>query len=427
MDFPAVTVRAVEGAAGCGKTYRLMEMLKETLATHPLVDGQRVLALTFMHGARRRLADKLRKIDGLTGRHECRTIDGFAWRIYWRWRGLAAALGIPQRTQGEYDAVCDAAGMLLAQPQVREWAVASFPIMLVDEGQDLRPERLRMLIALSNSAHALIAADEFQCLDQDLRPNPLVEWLQVTCIPESLTLSHRTDIAALLAAAAAIRDGKVPTNGTGFQILPSLGAPYGAAQLANAITWHSQGRDVAVITPVRHAKFVKDVVARVCERPCGRHGNGPYPIHWEGTVQSHVEAIKEALDMAPEASGAEAISALRQLFPSGAARATRAWVEIQMHACGRNEFTRTEIEEVIGRNVEIQQQCGQSSGHRYTALTVHQAKNREFDGVVVLWPYEVGGDVVQKRRLLYNAITRAKRWCNVIVQHESILKSPPFH
>ncbi len=59
-------------------------------------------------------------------------------------------------------------------------------------------------------------------------------------------------------------------------------------------------------------------------------------------------------------------------------------------------------------------------------MTIHQAKNREFDGVIVLWPYQVGGDYEHKRRLLYNAITRAKRWCKVITQNENLLQSPPF-
>jgi superfamily I DNA/RNA helicase len=44
-------------------------------------------------------------------------------------------------------------------------------------------------------------------------------------------------------------------------------------------------------------------------------------------------------------------------------------------------------------------------------MTVQQAKNREFDGVVILWPFTVGGDPEHKRRLFYNAITRARRWC----------------
>jgi superfamily I DNA/RNA helicase len=52
-----------------------------------------------------------------------------------------------------------------------------------------------------------------------------------------------------------------------------------------------------------------------------------------------------------------------------------------------------------------------------TGLTIHQAKNREFDRVVVLWPVQVPGDNEVQRRLLYNAITRAKYDCVVIVQN----------
>jgi superfamily I DNA/RNA helicase len=117
-----LTVRAVEGAAGCGKTHRLMQLLAERLAASPLVEGQRVLALTFMHGARRRLVDRLRTVPGLAGRVECSTIDGFAWRLLRRWRGQASALGILPIAEDEFDAVCDAAGALLEQPQIRAWA-----------------------------------------------------------------------------------------------------------------------------------------------------------------------------------------------------------------------------------------------------------------------------------------------------------------
>jgi DNA helicase IV len=60
-------------------------------------------------------------------------------------------------------------------------------------------------------------------------------------------------------------------------------------------------------------------------------------------------------------------------------------------------------------------------------MTIQQAKNREFDGVVALWPYQVGGDAEQKRRLLYNAITRARRWCTVVVQGQNIPAGAPFH
>jgi hypothetical protein len=421
-----VSIRAVEGPAGCGKTHRLMGMLAETLVGHPLIEGQRVLALTFMHGARRRLSGRLRNVAGLKGRVECCTIDAFAWRLNRRWRGLAAALGIAPIPEDRFDAVCDAAGLLLEQRQVRSWTAASFPIVLVDEGQDLRPQRLRMLVALSDATQVLIAADEFQCLDQALRPNPLVTWLQNAAEHETLVQVRRTNEGGLLAAATTIRAHQAPKDGQGFRILqPGVTVPLAATLLTNAIAWR-KGDDVAVITPALRGGFAQSVVTRVGQSPCGKQQNGPYSIHWEGNEDDETQAIVGRLQLAANATAAATCAALRSLPPSGPVRAAMAWVENQLHALGRSEFARLEIEAVIARNVALRRQHGDSASRLFTAMTVQQAKNREFDGVVVIWPYQVGGDVEHRRRLLYNAVTRAKRWCNIIVQGKNILSAAPF-
>lgn len=421
-----MSVRAVEGAAGCGKTFRLMGMLAETLAAHPLAEGQRVLALTFMHGARRRLSERLQTVPGLGARVKCCTIDSFAWRLYRRWRGLATALAIPNLTEDNFDQVCDAAGLLLEQPQVRNWTAASFPIVLVDEGQDLRPQRLRMIVALESATRTLLAADEFQCLDPTLRPNPLVAWIQDAEETETLVHVQRTNRPGLLAAATAIREGNAPVNGQGFRILqPGVSVPLAATLLANAIAWR-QGGDVAVITPALQGNFAQSVVTRVGNGPCGQQGNGPYTIQWEGTDRDETQAILDALDLTVNASAAQTLAALRAMQPCGPVRSTIAWVENQIHALGRIDFSRAEIEMVIARNVQRRRQHGGNAPCLFTALTIQQAKNREFEGVVVIWPYQVGGDVEHKRRLLYNAVTRARRWCNVIVQGPNILTTAPF-
>jgi hypothetical protein len=49
-------------------------------------------------------------------------------------------------------------------------------------------------------------------------------------------------------------------------------------------------------------------------------------------------------------------------------------------------------------------------------MTINQAKNREFEGVFILWPFAVGGNLDSQRRRLYNALTRAQKWAIVIVQ-----------
>jgi hypothetical protein len=316
--------------------------------------------------------------------------------------------------------------MLLEQSQVRSWTAMSFPIVLIDEGQDLRPQRLRMMVALSGATHALIAADEFQCLDQALRPNPLVAWLQNAAVPETLVQVRRTNVGGLLAAATAIRSSQAPVNGQGFRILqPGVSVPLAATLLANAIAWR-QGGDVAVITPALQGGFAQSVIARVVQGPCGQQQNGPYSIHWEGTDRDETQLIVGALQISAAPTAAEACAALRALPPSGPAKGALSWVHNQIHAVGRLAFTREEIEAVIARNVALRRQHGGGGSHLFNAMTVQQAKNREFEGVVVIWPYQVGGDVEHKRRLLYNAVTRAKRWCNIIVQSPNILGAAPF-
>ena len=80
----------------------------------------------------------------------------------------------------------------------------------------------------------------------------------------------------------------------------------------------------------------------------------------------------------------------------------------------------------LGAAFSRQRRFGNRTGSRIKAMTVHQAKNREFEGVIVLWPFTATGTPEHQRRLLYNAITRAQRWCTIVVQSRDMLKKPPF-
>jgi superfamily I DNA/RNA helicase len=87
-----MSTKGFTGGAGTGKTTSLLRELDAHLATNPLADGQRVLALTFMHGSRHRLAERLAKSSAR--RHfECMTLDRFAWDICRRWRSRLRSSG----------------------------------------------------------------------------------------------------------------------------------------------------------------------------------------------------------------------------------------------------------------------------------------------------------------------------------------------
>ena len=420
-----MTLFAVEGPAGSGKTCRLMSLLSETLAERPLNDGQKVLALTFMHGARRRLNERLRTVDRLRGRFDCLTIDSFAWKLLKRWRSLAGALTLRPPQDDDFDAQCEGAGVLLERPEVCRWVSTSYPVVLVDEAQDLKPQRLRIIRAVEQATRLLVAADEFQCLDTALRPNPFVAWIHQVCRPQVLNEIRRTEVPCLLQAAGALRRGAVPVAERDFRIIAARGIAMAAAYLANAIAWR-RGGNVAIITPSLAGNFSRDVLDRVCHQACGAQGNGPYSIHWDRSDNEEVGRLLRGLELAEGSSLDTTLTVLANLPRSMAVHGACTWAKYQARAAGKRTFCQAEIEAAVTRHVAMQRQRFGIDQHPFTAMTVQQAKNREFEGVVVLWPFTVGGDAEQKRRLLYNAITRAKRWCTVIVQSDQLLAGAPF-
>jgi len=87
---------------------------------------------------------------------------------------------------------------------------------------------------------------------------------------------------------------------------------------------------------------------------------------------------------------------------------------------GQVQFSAAEISAAAERILQSRR-AFLPSEHRgiIRAMTISQAKNREFEGVIVLWPFAIGGDLDSQRRRLYNALTRAHNWAVVIVQDDA--------
>jgi hypothetical protein len=420
-------VTAFEGPAGTGKTHSLMDHLGGRLREQSLVSHERVLALTFMHGSRRRLDSRLREIDGLAGRYQAVTVDSFAWRLVQRWRMLAASLGYAIPPEERYDDTCALAATLLARPAVKSWVTLSYPLMLVDEAQDLSTERSAMVAETATSAYVMLAYDDFQCLNPALRPMPIQAWLPGMCTPVSLTECRRTDDVELLAAARAVRDGQaVNQNGHRFKVMLTPGRPnFGATCLVNFIAWRGGGR-VAVLTPSRRGGFVDRIVDLVRAHSLGKQQNGPYPIAWESGDESERRDLWQRLAVPDRCSIPEALTALGAHASVPVVKAAMEWIARRKRVLGVDEITAGEIRRQIDHTFAIRRRYGAAERGEFTAMTIQQAKNREFEHVVVVWPYTIPNDNEQKRRLLYNAITRAQRSCLVLVQAQELLDAPPF-
>lgn len=422
-----MSVIAFEGPAGTGKTHRLIEELEGMLTHHPPAAHQRVLALTFMHGARRRLDSRLRQVKGLGRQYDATTLDSFAWRLARRWRRLAVHLGYAMPGEEQYDETCKLVAALLARPAVRSWVAVSYPVVLVDEAQDLSLERSTMIEGIAASSDVLLAFDEFQCLNPGLRPMAINAWLPGRCVPTSLSRCRRTSDAELLEAAHALREGRaLNAGGKRFKIIPTPGKPdFAATYLANAIAWRA-GRSVALLTPSRSGGFADSVVDLVRSRALGKRGNGPYPIEWENSETEERASLWKDLDLPECCTVSEALSILEPYRDSPAIKAAKEWIARQRSVHGIEVIGAEDVKRQIGRVLAARRRFAAGPSAAYVAMTIQQAKNREFDDVVVIWPYTVATGDDQRRRLLYNAITRARRQCSVLVQGQKLLEGPPF-
>jgi len=423
-----MSVRLFEGPAGTGKTTSLMAELATIIEERPLCDHEKVLALTKMHGSRRRLNCRLAMVKGLYRQFECVTADSFAWRILRRWRSLSRIRFGAEPAVDDYDEVCRRAGVLLCEQQVCRWVARAYPVLIVDEMQDCKGGQIGMVEGLSRFATCLAAADDYQDLDGD-KDNPAVSWAHENAEVTSLTQIHRTTSVGLLAAAFAIRGGmSVPSNGSGFTLLHALNHNVGASHVSRNLTWWQQCNDIVVITPVRPANstFVRKLIIRVEQGPIGKDQFGPYCVPWEESQEEEQTKFLALLNLPSDPSmqiDASDIS-LPDLF--GPARSLSAWLDRQRRVAGRTTFTVAEIQEQVRLAHQRSRAYRRDRASGIRAMTVHQAKNREFDSVIVLWPYEVQGSPDRQRRLLYNAITRAKRQALVVVQNPNRLNAQPF-
>jgi len=417
--------RGFEGPAGTGKTFQLIGAAGEHCADRPLDAHHRILALTFMHGSRRRLDERLSEAGPLKGRHVCMTIDSFAVDIVRRWRSLAAVTSVEA---GNFDQVCDAAGQLLEHPSVARWVAATYPAVLVDEAQELGPPRLRVIRALAAHVALFVAADEFQCLDERIDTRPFMEWFRTGRITP-LTQVRRTSMQGLLDAALALREGRaVPVNGPGIRItyqhpnqMPfAIGHALHAARRAGGTT--------AMIVAPGAGRWADQVLPRLRQgMKTARQTVPPLSIERETRTEDDIARVTACLGQPETIPTGEAIACLQSIAdpPSWLPQVTAA-LKHQLRACATEEWSLSAIGNLIERRASLHRAYGYQRQTAIPVITIQSAKNRQFRNVVVLWGAGVQGDANRKARLLYNAITRTEARCTVFVQQEKLLRLPPF-
>ena len=410
------------GCAGTGKTTALLDAVRNAARATPLLDGQQLLAITRMNGARRRIDARLR-VGASVLRYDCRTIDSLAWMIASRWRLRAELLGFPRASELDFDGTCRVAAGLLDEPDVAAWLSATYPVVMVDECQDCCDDRLLLVQRLASATNLFVAADNFQNLDS--LDSSAVTWIRDDTNLQELEKVHRTDRPALLEAAKLLREFKsLPqgwnTRGNGFSLVSTQNANPAAKLLVQQIAW-SGGKETVVLSPTGPASspFVAKVLSRAASLPAfvDKNGNAfkTYDVPWEDSAATAVKRLLEAVEK----------GALATTHLPGATDLVR-WMVRQRRIAGRTSFTNDELRAAAERAVQHHRAHARPT-RRLRGMTIHQAKNQEFERVVILWPLKVAGKGEHLSRLLYNAVTRAKVSAVVIVQDlKDRLSEPPF-
>ncbi len=441
-----MTLDFFEGAAGTGKTHNLVGRACELVQGGVLGEHRRVLALTFMNGARRRLQARLGQNVLFRRRFECQTFDVFARTLAGRRRSLlsgnAAALA-QSAALNEFDGPCFLASTLLETRAVQQWVAASFPLVLVDEAQDLDDHRMRVLQGLSASCSIIAAADAFQCLTDGRDTAGVMGWLEAAGQTHRLTQPIRTAQRGLLAAAGAIREGsdiravltrsqraRNPTwNGQGFRLFEThaSNAPLVAWAISNEMS--QRNGQFAILTPDARNTLLRTALDTVRTRTWPRDNGqtfGPFPHTLETQDSETATALLTDIQLPLAASYADFCAILKPIAAQAPVAHAIARMDRLRRVCGQNDFTSAHVTELVREAVRNQSRFGYRQHRGHLAMTIQRAKNREFQNVIVLWPHTATGSPEHLRRLLYNGITRAIGHCSVIVLGRGRLGAPPF-
>jgi hypothetical protein len=436
-----------EGAAGTGKTHNLVVCAGEIVQGGALGEGHKLLALTFMNGARRRLDARLGENPVFRRRFDCQTFDVFARMLAARRRSLITpAMQMQMAVLNEFDGPCSLAAGLLEQESIRQWVARTFPLVLIDEAQDLDEHRMRILQGLSPSCRIVVAADAFQCLHNGRDTAPLMGWLESAGQTHRLTQVRRTTQQGLLAAALAVREGrdikdvltaKTSKNGTawsgrGFRLFEVRASKAKHTLLSWSISNEIAQRQgqFAILTPDSGDQIIRAALTTVQTKPYVRKNSGaifgPYPHVWDRHDNEEADALLADIVL-PEMDSCAAFRALLAPLSRHAAIAqTIGRMDRLRRAHGKVTFTASQVTKFVQEAVRNRSRLGFRQHRGHLAMTIQRAKNREFPNVIVLWPHTVTGNPEHLRRLLYNAITRAQNHCTVIVLGMNRLNVPPF-
>lgn len=424
-------VIAYTGQAGTGKTYSLMQRLRELIPQREWLKFESILALTFMHGSRKRLDSNLEFVKkDFHVRYECSTIDSFALNIVNRFRSYLDVNKIirPSEEVSENEIECfynrekirEKVAQLLQFESVRKFISNSYPYIIIDEFQDCEGSLLEIIKQLSLSTDILIASDQFQQLSN---PENLdgMQWIaenNFEHIDLNSTGVKRTRNNRILLSATSLRTGTLQ-EGRKIDVFACPGIGLAGYHLKSQIHFNIAYGNIAIISPTQNDTFISKVLSSLSTSYTYKKPPyktiGPYN-HLLGS-DNNIDINELIKDIPKVPLTKNTLKELKKrndfVLNNCSDRLLRRLSIRNLEEISYNDFLYA-VRQMVHTHDHFYKRENKS---KIVFTTIHGAKNREFDNVIILWSYKVTGNLLYKRKLLYNAITRAKRNVVIIAQH----------
>jgi hypothetical protein len=420
----------ITGPAGSGKTYTLLNKAAEYSKRLITEDHQSLLAITYMHGSRQRLDASLSSHGACSKiRRSVGTIDGFALQLVNQWRsslglrtpacatktapdaGTECAFGV----QFSYDRVVSMAADLLRHPTVRVTVANSHPLVIVDEFQDCIDDRLRVICELSSFVPVIAAADPFQHLDCSGDQCPATTWMEslagIGTGALRLDKNHRTNQQPIINGAIALRANQVAAKpAVGVFVVPmGKGSTLGlaASKILYSVIDKKKKGSTAIILPSNLQNA--DKLIQSLKKQSEEKGLSIPHYSIQSSADHELDAVRAEVNRFAMAAAKKGDECTLGTDASEAVARAESFSRLR----GLPEVDEGLLQYFVGRVVHAKRAYARTSA-RMIFTTIHGAKNREFDHVFVVWGYKLQNSFEQQRRLLYNAVTRAKMGCVIL-------------
>jgi hypothetical protein len=264
----------------------------------------------------------------------------------------------------------------------------------------------------------LLAADDFQLLDTSVSGCPAVEWAkhlgsnQRANITE-LRRCHRTSTLGILEAARCLRDNIQATETTVPVVCCPREAPAAWKIIEKLVFTRNRWTGTTALICPSHDPFIQRVL-KSCNDQLQK--KNCMAIHWdiEYTSENEQRRIRTSLGLTEKNDKTNGEWAPPELTLDPISTHVLARSQRFARLKGLKAIPRSLLEQHV-ETVVHEKRSYRSHNALRTVTTVHGAKNREFDNVFVLWTYKLAPDKDWQRRLLYNAVTRAKQNCLILV------------